>query len=136
MRRLITFILPFPPSLNNMFINGSKGRFRSQKYDSWIMEAGCEIMRQRPRKVAGPVLLTFEFQEGRDNRKRDISNLVKAPEDLLVKHGIIEADDGSIVRSITSKWSPEVQGVRVTIQSVFNRVPEALQEQTNGRAGA
>ncbi len=111
--------LPFPPSLNNMFINGSKGRFRSQKYDSWIMEAGQEIMRQRPRKVAGPVILTFEFQEGRDKRKRDISNLVKAPEDLLVKHGIIEADDGSIVRSITSKWTPEVEGVRITIKSIF-----------------
>lgn len=110
--------LPFPPSLNNMFINGQRGRFRSQKYDSWIQEAGTEIMRQRPSKVAGPVHLIFEFGEP-DNRKRDVSNLVKAPEDLLVKHGIIEADDGSIVRSITSKWSPEVEGVRVTIQSVF-----------------
>lgn len=122
--------LPFPPSVNNLFINGSRGRFRSQRYDSWIMEAGNEILRQRPRKVAGPVLLTFEFQEGRDNRKRDISNLIKAPEDLLVKHGIIEADDGSIVRSITSKWTPEVEGVRITIASVFNRVPETKQTES------
>ena len=116
---MIVLHLPFPPSLNNMFINGSRGRFRSQKYDSWIQAAGGEIMRQRPSKVDGPVHLTFEFEEGRDKRKRDISNLVKAPEDLLVKHGIIEADDGSIVRSITSKWTPEVEGVRVTIQSIF-----------------
>lgn len=117
---MIVLHLPFPPSSNNMFVNTTRGgRFRSQKYDSWIQAAGTEILRQRPRKVAGPVSLTFEFQEGRDNRKRDISNLVKAPEDLLVKHGIIEADDGSIVRSITSKWTPEVEGVRVTIQSMF-----------------
>ena len=108
--------LPFPPSLNNMFVNGLRGRFRSQKYETWIQEAGWELQRQRPSKVAGPVVLLLEFQEGQDRRKRDISNLVKGPEDLLVKHGIIEADDGSIVRSITSKWTPEVEGVRITIK--------------------
>ncbi len=107
--------LPFPPSVNNLFINGKHGRFRSQRYDSWIMEAGNEILRQRPSKVVGPVVLSFEFQEGRDNRKRDITNLLKAPEDLLVKHGIIQADDGSIVRSVRASWSEAVEGVRVTI---------------------
>ena len=116
---MIVINLPFPVSTNNMFVNGTRGRFRSQKYESWKQEAGGEIMRQRPAKVAGPVNLFFEFQEGRDKRKRDISNLVKAPEDLLVAHGIIEADDGSIVRSITSTWTPEVEGVRITIQSIF-----------------
>ena len=107
--------LPFPPSLNNMFINSKYGRFRSQKYDSWIQEAGNEILRQRPSKVAGPVCLSFEFQEGRDKRKRDISNLIKAPEDLLVKHGIIEADDQTIVRKINVAWSIEVEGVRISV---------------------
>ena len=120
---MITINLPFPPSLNNMFINGKRGRFRSQRYDSWLQEAGCEILRQRPSKVSGPVVLTFEFHEGRDNRKRDISNLVKAPEDLLVKHGLIEADDGSIVREIKCKWSTEVDGVRITVASVFTALP-------------
>ena len=108
--------LPFPPSLNNMFVNGLKGRFRSQRYDTWIRLAEWDLLRQRPSKVAGPVVLLLEFQEGQDRRKRDISNLVKGPEDLLVKHGIIEADDGSIVRSITAKWTPEVEGVRITIK--------------------
>lgn len=115
--------LPFPPSVNNLFINGKNGRFRSQRYDSWIMEAGNEILRQRPAKVAGPVILIFEFQEGRDKRKRDISNLIKAPEDLLVKYGIIEADDGSIVREIKVKWNADIEGARVTVESIFHRVP-------------
>lgn len=111
--------LPFPPSVNNLFINGKHGRFRSQRYDSWIMEAGNEILRQRPSKVAGPVALRFEFQEGRDKRKRDVTNLIKAPEDLLVKHQIIEADDGSIVREVNACWSAEVVGVRVTIRPMI-----------------
>src|SRR4051812_39161667 len=116
--------LPFPPSVNNLFINGKSGRFRSQKYDSWIMEAGNEILRQRPKRIEGPVNLLFEFQEGQDRRPRDISNLIKAPEDLLVKHGLIQADDNSIVRSVSAKWSAEVEGVRVTVESIFHRVPE------------
>lgn len=113
------FTLPFPPSVNNLFVNGKSGRFRSQKYDSWIMEAGNEILRQRPAKVAGPVILTFEFSDGHDKRRRDISNLIKAPEDLLVKHRLIEADDQFTVRKISASWAPDVEGVRITIEPVF-----------------
>jgi Holliday junction resolvase RusA-like endonuclease len=120
---MTTFTLPFPPSVNNLFMNGKHGRFRSQRYDSWIQEAGCEIMRQRPKKVAGPVILTYEFQEGKDKRKRDLGNLEKAPTDLLVSHGIISADDGSIVREIKLKWNAEVEGVRVTVSSIFTAFP-------------
>jgi crossover junction endodeoxyribonuclease RusA len=110
--------LPFPPSLNNLFINVRRGRIRSQRYDTWIQEAGTEIMRQRPRKLTGPVSILYEFQDGQDKRKRDLDNLAKAPNDLLVSHGIIEADDGSIVREIALKWNAEVKGVRITINKV------------------
>jgi Holliday junction resolvase RusA-like endonuclease len=126
--------LPFPPSLNNMFINSKHGRFRSQKYDSWIMEAGNEILRQRPSKVAGPVILSFEFQDGHDKRRRDISNLIKAPEDLLVSHRLIEADDQFTVRKISASWATDVEGVRVTIEPFFSihRVSEMTKEAAEG----
>lgn len=124
--------LPFPPSTNNLFINGKHGRFRSQKYDSWMMEAGNEILRQRPPKVTGPVVLTFEFEDGHDKRRRDISNLIKAPEDLLVSHRLIEADDQFTVRKISASWAADVEGVRVTIEPFFSthRVPD-LKEREN-----
>lgn len=112
---MIVLTLPFPPSTNNLFINTSRGRIRSSKYDQWATEAGWELQRQRPAKVLGPVSLIFEFQAGRDKRKRDITNLLKAPEDLLVKHGVIEADDNTIVQSISANWSAEVTGVRIAI---------------------
>lgn len=110
--------LPFPPSTNNLFVNGLKGRFPSQKYAEWILEAGWELTRQRPAKVTGPVVLSFWFQNNRDKRKRDITNLLKAPEDLLVKHGIIEADDGSIVVAVHAAWSDLIEGVKIEIVSV------------------
>jgi Holliday junction resolvase RusA-like endonuclease len=114
---MIVITLPFPPSTNNLFINTSRGRIRSSKYDEWATEAGWELTRQRPSKVAGPVMLTFDFQSNRDKRKRDITNLLKAPEDLLVNFGVIEADDNTIVKEIRARWNKDVVGVRVTITS-------------------
>jgi hypothetical protein len=42
---------------------------------------------------------------------------------LLVSHGIIQADDNTIVREIKLKWTPDVEGVRVTVAS-FIASPE------------
>lgn len=116
--KVVTVItLPFPPSTNNLFLNGRKGRFRSQKYDTWLQEAGWELKRQRPSKVAGPVSVKYEFGKP-DNRRRDLSNLIKAPEDLLVSYGVIESDDSATVQLLFAEWSEEVQGVRITVESV------------------
>jgi Holliday junction resolvase RusA-like endonuclease len=133
---MIVFTLPFPISINAMFSDGKHRRFRSQRYDTWIMEATAEIYRQRPKKITGPVTLLYEIQEGRDNRKRDLGNLEKCCTDLLVSHGIIQADDGSIVREIKLKWNAEVEGVRVTVAPLFNRVPEASPETNNNERAA
>jgi Holliday junction resolvase RusA-like endonuclease len=127
-RSLTVINLPFPPSTNGLFFNTGKSRARTQNYDSWIQAAGAEIMRQRPKKVSGPVILTFELQEGQDNRRRDVSNRIKAAEDLLVKHGIIEADHDLIVRKVTALWTSDVEGVRVTIEPLFSSVASAYSE--------
>jgi Holliday junction resolvase RusA-like endonuclease len=115
---MIVLNLPFPPSTNNLFINTSRGRIRSSKYDEWATEAGWELARQRPPKTLGPVSIHFDFQSGRDKRKRDITNLLKAPEDLLVKFKVIEADDNTIVQAISAGWSEAVKGVRITITPI------------------
>lgn len=115
-----TFILPLPPSSNSLFANGKfGGRFRTQRYDSWIMEASAEIRRQKPAKVTGPVTLLYEVAEPKGARKFDLGNREKATTDLLVSLGIIEADDNRIVREIRLKWSADVEGVRVTVSSFF-----------------
>lgn len=110
----ITFTLPFPPSVNGLWANGRSGRYRTQNYDEWIKEAGWELKRQHPAKLKGPVALNYVFQDEKDKRKRDLGNLEKATTDLLVEHGIIEADDHTIVRRISLAWG-QVDGVCVTI---------------------
>lgn len=119
-------ITKLPPSTNNLFINVTKGRVKSQQYETWIQEAQIDYYRQRPKRVAGPVNITMEFQE--PGRKSDLDNRMKAPLDFCVKSGIIEADDNTIVRSISAKWSDEVEGVRVTVSSIFSSVASASPE--------
>lgn len=122
---MISFILPMPPSVNGLWANSRNGgRVRTQRYDSWIYEAGAEIMRQRPKKFTGPVILSYEVQEPAGKRKFDLGNREKALTDLLVSHRIIEADDNTIVREIKLKWAPDIDGVRVTVSEFFNRVPD------------
>ena len=110
--------LPFPVSTNALFSNGKSGRFRSQRYVDWHLEAGYALMVQRPAKTKGPVMLDCLVQHPKDARKRDITNLIKAPEDLLVEHGVIEADDHTIVREVRLAWSKEVEGIQIRIVAV------------------
>ena len=114
-RNGIVIDLEFPPSVNNLFVNGSRGRFTSDKYKDWQTRAGWEIRANKPGRVPGPVKISFVFEERAG--RRDLDNLQKAPLDLLVKHGVIDGDHRSIVREINAKWGA-VKGVRVTIESV------------------
>lgn len=108
-------VIPFPPSVNGLFA-GKKRRFTSGAYKAWQEEAGKTLQLQSPLPAfSGPVSLTFRF--GRpDKRRRDLFNLVKAPEDLLVKHGVIE--DDSLVERGTVEWAEDVNGCLIEIRSV------------------
>ena len=104
-----------PPSVNNLFPgNNNKRRYPSAEYVSWRTRAGWELVSQKPRPVVGPVELYFQFGKT-DGRRSDVSNLVKAPEDLLVTHGIIDGDDQRFVRRVIAEWSEDLSGVIITI---------------------
>lgn len=110
--------LPFPISVNAMFADGKTRRHKSQRYADWIIEAGWALRSQRVIPVLGPIKISYELQEGHDNRRRDCFNFEKGVTDLLVEHGIIEADHDLILRGGDIGFSREVQGIRVTIHRV------------------
>lgn len=111
-----------------MFINGKyRARAISQKYEDWRQEAGHLLNRQNPPAIQGPVKLSYAFQDGRDKRKRDCGNYEKGVTDLLVSHGVIQADDNTIVRGINLEWDYNVKGVQITIETVIHRVPETME---------
>lgn len=115
LERVVVVTTPFPPSTNNLFKNAGRGRAETDRYANWKTVAGWALKAQRPPAISGPVILRYQFQEGQDKRKRDIGNLEKAPTDLLVEHGVIEADDNTIVRAISLRWSRDVTGARIEI---------------------
>lgn len=99
---MIRYNLPFPPSVNNLFANGKKGRFRTDKYETWRTLAGQEIMAQGRKRLKGAVSMSV-LAVRPDKRKRDLSNLLKAIEDLLVDMGVIE--DDSLIERISIQWA-------------------------------
>jgi len=112
----LVIALPMPPTTNNLFSGNGKRRYRSVEYTAWIKEAGWRLANQRPPLIAGKVSLTIELEEPKTKRRQDCTNRIKAIEDLLVSHRIIEGDDQRFVRDVTVRWAP-VEGVFVTIRS-------------------
>ncbi len=101
---MLTLRLPFPPTTNNLFFNlpGRRGgRAPSKGYKAWKERAAVAIRQQAPVPVPGPVMLSIVL--GRpDRRRRDLSNYLKALEDALVQHGLI--DDDSMVQTLSVSW--------------------------------
>lgn len=86
-----------PPSTNNLYENRAGGRRKASRYAQWITAMGTELMVQRPTKHEGRVSLQMVFGFP-DKRPRDAFNYVKAVEDLLVRHGVIQDDNTRYVR--------------------------------------
>jgi len=112
---------PTPPSVNTLFRNAGAGdrvkhRIKSAAYTKWEKAAMAEIMIQRPPKFEGPVTLTL--WRGELRRNADVSNYIKAVEDVLVKMNIIEGDTRETVRRVSSGYNPDLEGSVVIIQKV------------------
>jgi hypothetical protein len=59
--------------------------------------------------------LLIEVEEPKTAVATDVTNRIKAGEDLLVRHGIIQGDDQRYVRSVTAEWSRHIKGIRITV---------------------
>ena len=104
--------LPFPPSVNSLF-PGKVRRFKSKQYTAWIARAKEMLDGQDFTCFEHPVRVAYLF--GRpDNRKRDLDNLLKAPNDFLVSHGVI--GDDSLIHRISAEWA-NITGVDIVIEA-------------------
>jgi crossover junction endodeoxyribonuclease RusA len=106
-------ILTFPPTINTMY-PGIKQRHKSAKYVAWIKEATIALNKQKTGQIDKPIRISYKY--GRpDKRKRDLSNLIKAVEDLLVSYGILE--DDSLIHAFSTEWA-DVVGVELEIAPI------------------
>ena len=106
------------PSTNGLFAGNGKRRYKTKEYAAWIEEAGYALNRQKPEPIQGKVRLLIEVAEPNTLIRQDVTNRIKATEDILVRHGIIEGDDQRYVRSVTAEWSRHINGIRITVSPV------------------
>lgn len=107
----LTLVVPMPPSVNSLFRNvPGRGRAITSTYRAWIDEAGYQINRQTHAVFDGDVDLTITI--GPRKPGADASNFIKAPEDLLVRHGVLK-DDSHVV-DVRCRWG-DVKGCQIDI---------------------
>lgn len=91
---MISFTLPAPPSVNNLFANvPGKGRVRSDRYRAWANAAGWTIKAHGPLQPVMWGRVSVSILTG--NVRQDIDNGTKAILDLLVDMAVI-ADDKQV----------------------------------------
>lgn len=110
--------LPFPPSVNDMFVNSKnargRGRFPSDEYEKWKKDAGWELKAQHIKPITGQVRVKIDLD---DTRRGDADNRTKAVLDLLVSHKVIGGDSKKFVKRVSIGWEA-ITGCRVLIQQV------------------
>ena len=109
-RELILF-LPVGPSVNSLFNNvtrSGRGKLRvpTSKYQQWQTAAKTAIRMQLERwePISNPIRLSIDLQ--RPTANSDLSNRIKALEDILVKTNIIV--DDKLVHDLRIRWRKNI----------------------------
>lgn len=123
----LTLALPWPPPANNLYPTSGRRRILSTRGQVYQIEFRAALARQvrRFEPMAGRVGYRVRFMPP-DNRRRDLSNLLKALEDNLTKCQVwvddSQVDDGHFTRG------PVVKGGRVEIE-IWQITPAATSAQ-------
>jgi Holliday junction resolvase RusA-like endonuclease len=113
----ISFSLPMPPSLNNLFSNGKNGggRIKSAKYKAWIAEALFDLKKQATHKIEGRYTIDLIFPRGQT--KADIWNLEKPLSDLLQHKSCRVIANDNLCDGGSIRWSDDLDAVSVTVRA-------------------
>lgn len=93
--QVVALVLPWPPSLNNMYPTSRSGRrYLSDEGKAFKAAALAAISEQDARSFVGPVKIAMRLY--RPQKRGDLSNRIKAVEDVLTAAGVWQ-DDGQVV---------------------------------------
>lgn len=112
--KIITLILPWPPSVNHYWrrvgyktVISKKGREYRKAVESIVAEENKGV------KLKGNLHLYIKLMQP-DRRRRDVDNFSKAPLDALQSAGVFE-DDSQISKATVEKIEPDGDGGRLLI---------------------
>lgn len=95
------FDITVGPSVNTMYRNvPGVGRVKSSDYKKWLKAAEFDVLLQKLKqdKPIPPLCLTIRVPDSKG--RGDISNRVKAIEDLLVRMRLVPDDNDKIIRKL------------------------------------
>ena len=113
---MIILSLPMPPSTNSLYRNvPGRGRAKTERYRTWLRAAGNELLAQRVgiQPIQGAFTLTILLPRSKRRAAMDASNYIKATEDLLVRHSLI--DDDSYAESVTIAWAAGIEQCEIRV---------------------
>lgn len=117
---VIAITLPLPPSTNNLFSNGMRGRYPTEKYKQWRMAAGRVLQEQTAGQIIlGPWSCSISVPP---KMRGDIDNRAKAILDLLVSHGIV-GDDAFCHRLLVERDGTETNAAIVRLRPYRRATP-------------
>lgn len=114
-----------PPSTNGLYRNvNGRGRVKTERYKVWLQAVSHDMKKYHNHKWTEPVYLTIAIGKLRGNA--DVSNCIKAVEDLLVTYGVIPGDSIKWVRGVNVYLAQEpFEGVEIAITPAEPAMQEA-----------
>ena len=98
-----TLTLPLPPSTNGLFKNTLVSRAPTRAYRDWKKRAGVIVEAVQPQPLTGRYTLAIAVPRA---MRGDVSNRIKAIEDLLVKLKL--TDDDRLCDAVSADRSPDI----------------------------
>jgi crossover junction endodeoxyribonuclease RusA len=92
-RNSVTITLPFPPTLNHMHVNVSKGRIRSKEYVAFCGMVAHIVDREKAPKFGTQRLAVAITLHWPNKRKGDLDNRAKSVLDSLQRAGVYLDDE-------------------------------------------
>ena len=90
MAAMIEFVLPNPPSWNELYRFGQKRMYKTSAYGAWMQRAVAWGIAQNVEAVSGFVGIEYTVPV---NRRRDLDNYLKALNDSLEVIGVLKNDN-------------------------------------------
>lgn len=124
----MTFDLPMPPSLWDLYTGRGRSQRKSKAYKSWINEAGWMLIhsrnfnRSKVRRIACDISVHLDVCRPQA-RGMDLDNILKSCIDLL-KHTNTIRDDNQVVK-LSAVFTNDGVPVRMTVNELEERQKEA-----------
>lgn len=104
-----------PPSVNHLFTNvPGRGRVPSKHYLAWRKAAGWDY--NGVGSVSGRYSMVITLDQTKVRKNSDITNRIKAVEDMCVIHQIVE--DDSLCQELTIRYGQCPKSLRVEVRPV------------------